>query len=109
MTCHRRYLFEYPDEWTAGGYAKILAVLQHACEANSWYNEPKVEGEPYGRLSFAFTVSARDQWWAHRRAMNLATDCFLSVGMGSKHIPDPMWEPLEPHTNRGHYRLPKEI
>lgn len=104
MSTHRRYYFEQPGEWTAGGYATILGVLRHACETCWWFNEPKVEGEPFDRLSFSFTVSARDQWWAHRRAMKLANDCFMALGLSKKNIPEPMWEPLAPHTNRGHRR-----
>lgn len=105
MTCHRRYYFEHPAEWT-GGYGRILEVLQHACEVNWWFNEPVVEGQPFKRLSFSFTVSGRDQWAAHRRAIGLAVQCYRAVRMGAKQVPAPMWEPLEPHTNRGRWRVP---
>ena len=105
MTTHRRYYFEHPGEMKTG-HSKVLAVLQHHCETSWWYNEPVVEGQPFDRLSFAFTVSARDQWWAHRRAMRLAEACYRSLMLGPKSIPEPMWEVLEPHTNRGRYRTP---
>jgi hypothetical protein len=82
-------------------------VLQHACETYWWYNEPAVEGEPFSKLSFSFTVSARDQWWAHKRAMKLAINCYLALGYGEHAVPEPMWESLEPHTNRGRYRTPQ--
>jgi len=106
MTTHRRYVYEYPKPWTAGNYDLVRGTLQHACEKHWWYNEPEVSGEPFGRLVFAFTVSARDQWWAHKRAMKLAVDCFYTVGLTEKDVPQPMWESLEPHTNRGRYRIP---
>ena len=106
MTTHRRYVFEYPKPWTGGGYDLVRSTLLHACERFWWFNEPEVQGEPFGRLIFGFTVSARDQWWAHKRAMKLATDCYYTVGMTEKDVPQPMWESLEPHTNRGRYRIP---
>ena len=106
MTCHRRYYFEHPEEITTG-HSKVLAMLQHACETDWWYNDPKVEGQPFNRLSFSFTVSARDQWWAHRRAMRLAEACCVTIGLSVRKVPEPMWESLEPHSNRGRYRTPR--
>jgi hypothetical protein len=106
MTCHRRYYFEHPEEITTG-HSKVMNMLQHACETDWWYNEPTVEGQPFNRLSFSFTVSARDQWWAHRRAMRLAEACYVSMGMSVRKVPEPMWESLEPHSNRGRYRTPR--
>lgn len=105
MSTHRRYAYEYPKPW-ATGHKDVLDLLQHACETYWWFNEPEVTGEPFGRLAFGFTVSGRDQWWCHRRAMKLAVDCFYRIGMTEKDVPEPMWEPLEPHTNRGRYRIP---
>lgn len=107
MTCHRRYYFEHPGEWTDGKHDQVLAVLRHACEVNWWFNEPEVIGQDYDRLSFAFTVSARDQWWAHKRALGLATQCYQAIGMWEKDVPTPFWEPLEPHNNRGRFRVPR--
>jgi hypothetical protein len=106
MTTHRRYYFNPPGEWTRGGHQRILEVLQRACETRWWFQEPEVQGEPFGRLSFGFTVSGRDQWWCHQRAMDLATDCFYTIGLREPIIPVPLWEPLEPHNNRGRYRKP---
>ncbi len=106
MTTHRRYYFNPPGEWTHGGHQRILEVLQQACERYWWFKEPEVQGEPFGRLSFGFTSSGRDQWWCHERAMRLATDCFYAIGLREPIIPVPLWEPLAPHTNRGRYRNP---
>lgn len=106
MTTHRRYYFNPPGEWTAGGHQKIQEMLQRACERFWWFNEPEVQGEPFGRLSFSVTVSGRDQWFVHTRAMRLAVDCFYAIGFNEKTVPEPMWETLEPHTNRGRYRIP---
>lgn len=106
MTSHRRYYYDHPGTWTTADYTKVQAVLQHACEACWWFNEPEVYGQEYGRLSFAFTVSARDQWWAHKRAMKLAGECYLALGKWEGAVPTPMWEALEPHTNRGRFRVP---
>ena len=107
MSTHRRYVFEHPKPWTTGNYDLIRRTLQHACERHWWFNEGEVQGEPYGRLIIAFTVSARDQWWAHKRAMKLAIDCYYAAGMSEKDVPQPMWESLSPHTNRGRYRIPQ--
>ena len=68
---------------------------------------PRVDGQEYQRLSFSFTVSARDQWWAHRRAMRLAEACCVTIGLGVRKVPEPMWETLAPHDNRGRYRTPR--
>jgi hypothetical protein len=84
----------------------MLRVLQHASEACWWFNEPKLE-ESDGRMSISFTVSARDQWWAHKRAMRLAIDVYYAAGLNEKDVPTPLWETLEPHTNRGRYRVPQ--
>ena len=108
MTTHRRYTFL--DEGTLGSVAnthrKVLATLQHACETSWWFNEPEVLGEEFGKLSFSFTVSARDQWWAHQRAMNLAERVYRGLKLGPAAVPVPLWEPLAPHTNRGRFRVP---
>ena len=106
MTSHRRYYFELPGEMTAG-HSKVMNALQHACETDWWYNDPQVEGQEYQRLSFSFTVSARDQWWAHRRAMRLAEACCVAIGLSVRKVPEPMWEALAPHDNRGRYRTPR--
>lgn len=103
MTTHRRYYFEQPK---AQGHDRALDLLQHACETWWWFNEPEVGGQDFGLLTFSFTVSARDQWWAHTRAMQLAQRVFQAVGVGIKDMPDPIWEPLAPHDNRGRFRVP---
>lgn len=83
----------------------MLRVLQAACDLYWWYREPHVEGQPFDRLSFSFTVLARDQWRAHARAMKLAVDCYYAMGMRERDVPPPDWEALAPHTNRGHDRV----
>lgn len=80
---------------------KVLGILQHACETHWWFNEPEAQG-----AEFSFTVSARDQWWAHRRAMELAERVYRGLKLGPAAIPVPLWEPLAPHTNRGRFRVP---
>ena len=108
MTTHRRYYFEDPGQWEGSvAHDKVLETLRHACETYWWFNEPEVVGQEFGRLSFSFTVSARDQWWAHKRAVGLASRCYGALGKWEKHIPVPMWEALEPHTNRGRFRVPR--
>jgi hypothetical protein len=106
MTTHRRYYFNPPGEWTQGGHSRILEKLEQACEHFWWFRDPEVQGEPFGRLSFSFTASGRDQWWCHKRAMTLAIDCFYAIGFKEPVVPVPAWEPLAPHTQRGRYRKP---
>ena len=105
MTTHRRYSFQHPVP-RLDGHELVLQVLERACELHWWYREPEVTGQPFARLSFAFTVSGRDQWWAHHRALKLATDVYYVLGMNETDVPKPDWEPLAPHTNRGHWRVP---
>lgn len=109
MTTHRRYYFEHPGPWEydGPGHRKIKDLLEFQAEKRWWYNEPRVEGEPYGRMSFSFTVSATDQWRCHRRAMALAIACYRKLGLPAGEIPIPLWEPLERETNRGRFRLPE--
>lgn len=102
MTTHRRYSFQHPG-LRRDGHEVVLQILERACELHWWYREPEVTGLPFGRLAFAFTVSGRDQWWTHQRALKLATDCYYVLGMGEKDVPEPEWEPLAPHMNRGHH------
>lgn len=104
MTTHRRYSFVHPGP--QDGHDVVLRVLQEACELYWWYQEPWVEGQPFNRLSFSFTVLARDQWRAHVRAMKLAVNCYYALGMDEGRVPDPEWEALAPHMNRGHSRVP---
>lgn len=104
MTTHRRYTFL--DETRGEGHNRVLAILQHACEVSWWFNEPVVGGQDEGTLTFSFTVSARDQWWAHQRAMQLAERVYRGIKLGPAAIPVPLWEPLPPHTNRGRFRVP---
>lgn len=64
-----------------------------------------MSGLPFARLVFSFTVSGRDQWWAHQRALKLATDVYYTLGMTEQDVPEPDWEPLAPHMNRGYGRV----
>lgn len=104
MTTHRRYTFL--DDSGRIDMLKVLGILQHACEIHWWFNEPKVLGAAGYTVEFSFTVSARDQWWAHRRAMELAERVYRGLKLGPAAIPIPLWEPLAPHTNRGRFRVP---
>lgn len=105
MTTHRRYSFIHPEP-KQNGHDTVLQVLQRACELHWWYRDPEVSGLPFARLVFGFTVSGRDQWWAHQRALRLATDCYYAIGLSENDVPEPDWEPLAPHTNRGRWRVP---
>ena len=105
MTCHRRYYFSEDREWVAGGHPQVLAYLRHQCEAHWWFNEPSVEGAPYNRFSFSFTVSGRDQWWCHTRATRLAQDIYRYVlYKDPDSVPYPFWESLE--REGGRYQVP---
>lgn len=104
MTTHRRYYFEVPGEWTEAGHDKLRDFLRHACESRWWYNEPMVEGAPFDRLAFSYTVSGRDQWFTHKRAMSLAVDCMYVVGKRERDVPEPIWETLGPDGLR--WRIP---
>jgi hypothetical protein len=106
MTTHRRYTFTYAGA-AEGTHDVFREVLAQQCARNWWYNEPAVSGEEDGQLSFTLTVSGEDQWRCHRRAMGLAMTCFEKAGISRASIPNPIWEPLEPHTNRGRYRIPR--
>jgi hypothetical protein len=106
MTTTRLLSFQHPGHWTdPEPYTKARKVLKDAQREHWWFREATVEGEPYGRLILNLVVSGRDQWWCYRRAMKLATDCFYAMGFTEKDVPTPTWEPLEPHTNRGRYRV----
>jgi len=97
MVTHRRYYFEHPGPWTNGSDAwdQTLELLRYQAENRWWYDDPHVEGEPFGRLAFAFTVSGDDQWLCHRRAMGLASAVYRKLGLNRYSIPTPLWEPLE--------------
>lgn len=101
MTTHRRYFFVHPQEWTGGRHDKVRQILESSVNEYWWFSDPHVEGAPFNRMSFSFTVSARDQWFAHRRAMHLAERVCRAIKL--KPVPEPAWEPLEPHMNRGRF------
>lgn len=105
MTTWRRYSFEWPGAWKRGRYDHMRRRLKQVSESFWWYEDAQLEGEPFGALSVVFTVAARDQWWANRRAYVLAEAVFSEAGISLKKIPVPSWEKLEPHTNRGRYRM----
>jgi hypothetical protein len=79
-------------------------VLERWCERKWWYQEPEVEGFPFGRLVVTFTVSGRDQWWCHSRAMFMILKCYRAIHLKLADVPEPDWETLAPHDNRGSYR-----
>lgn len=99
MTTHRRYFFTHQGPWDGGGHTKVAEILTQACSEHWWYRDPQVNGEPYNRMIIIFTVSGRDQWWCHRRALKLAEQCSRAIGMK---VPEPTWWSLPPHTNRGY-------
>jgi hypothetical protein len=101
VTCHRRYTFTYPIEV---GHGYILRRLRQACEEYWWYSDPQTLGNGLGVLQVRFNVAARDQWWAHKRAMNLMENAIHGLGVDLP-IPTPDWETLTPHTNRGRHRV----
>ncbi len=106
MTTHRRYEFTVPGPWEHDeGHDTVGIILKRRCKQYWWYNDPQVNGEALGILSFSFTVSGRDRWWVHRRAMKLAGACFLALGLSEAKVPDPSWENLPVHMNRGRYAM----
>jgi hypothetical protein len=100
MTCHRRYTFTFHVET---GHQHVRRELTAACEQYWWYSEPTVRGRGLGVMQVEFQVAARDQWWAHRRAMSLAEAAVHKLKL---EVPVPEWETLPPHANRGRYRVP---
>ena len=110
MTTHRRYLFQHPDRWAGlpDAWDRVRTVLEAACEARWWFRDPEVSGQPFGLLVFAVTASGRDQWFTHKRVMALAVDCYYAMGLREDQVPEPLWEALEPHANRGRYRVVQE-
>lgn len=105
MTTHRRYFFQHPGTYTGGRHDEVKRLLQHYCERYWWYNDPDVTGAAFDRLTFSLKVSARDQWACHKRAMYVAYRCYELLGFVSEQVPEPMWETLPPHENRGRYRV----
>jgi hypothetical protein len=103
VTCHRRYTFTFPVEV---GHKHVQLQLEQACQTYWWYSEPKVRGNGLGVLQVEFQVAARDQWWAHKRAMSLMERAVYSLGLDIP-VPTPEWEVLPPHSNRGRYRVPQ--
>ena len=106
MTTTRLFSFEHPGKWTdPEAYAKARRVLRAAQADSWWYREAQVQGDPYERLVLLLVVSGRDQWWCYHRARKFAVDCYYAMGLTEADVPMPTWEPLEPHTNRGRYRI----
>ena len=91
MTTYRRFNFEWPGTWHRGRYEAMEATLQTQCTAYHWYSDWRLEGEPFGRLSISITVAARDQWWALKRACDVAWKVFR---VGGVRPPYPTWEKL---------------
>lgn len=110
MTSHRRYYFEHPGPWEdEEAYDLVRELLMYQSSRRWWYNEPLVEGRPFNRLSFHITVSGDNQWQVHHRAMGLACAVYRHLKLPAHDIPTPIWETLEPHSNRGRFRVPKII
>jgi hypothetical protein len=95
VTCHRRYTFVIQ----VSDISRIDDELRYSCERYWWFMDPEVRHESKDQHQVSFGVLARDQWWAHRRAMSL-----MEQVLWPRQVPVPTWEPLPPHTNRGRYR-----
>lgn len=107
MTTCRRYHFIHPGSWSdPGGYQAVVDVLSYMEEQHTWIEESEVRGESLGVLQFSYIIYGRDQWITHRRAMQVATHCYRSLGLSRKDVPVPVWAPLAPHKNRGRWRKP---
>lgn len=105
MTTTRRYTFIHDGVWAyEEGHATVQVVLDRRVARYWWYADPQVWGEEDQRLCFAFTVTGRDKWWAHQRAMDLAGACYWALSLSPRLVPTPTWEVLPPHTNRGRHR-----
>lgn len=105
LTTWRRYRYSYQGKVPENGHIKAAEIAQDATERHHWYQDMEVGGQAFGILTLSFTVSGRDQWWCHRRAQVLAVDCFWAMGLDERAVPEPTWEKLSPHTNRGSYRV----
>lgn len=102
MTTYRRYT--YTTTLSAEYKEAASRTLETASARCWWFTEPKVEdGDP---LSFSFVVAARDQWFAHRRANQLAVNVAYASGSAEAAIVDVSWTRLPPHLNRGFLRSP---
>lgn len=99
MTTHRQYTFTTALE---KGHEAAARILTAACDSKWWFNDPLVSER--GALVLQFEVCARDQWWAHRRATDLAVDAIYAAGGNESDVPVPEWLKLPPHTNRGFSR-----
>jgi hypothetical protein len=97
VTCHRRYTFTVLASDLAS--SSILEAMYLWCDRHWWFNSPEVEEPANQTLEVSFDVSARDQWWAHRRAMDM-----MEQVLWPQPVPTPIWDTLPPHTNRGRYR-----
>ena len=105
MTTWRRYHYVFQGEVPRNGHNKAAQIAQDATETFHWYQDAQVGGEPFGVLELTFTVAGRDRWWCHHRAQVLATNCFYAMGLDERSVPEPTWEKLTPHRNRGRYRV----
>lgn len=107
MTTKRLFSFQHPGKAPIpdGAHRAAWDVVRAAQRTHWWYEGAEVQGEAYGRLAINVIVHGRDQWWCHRRALKLAVDCYYAMGLTEKDVPEPVWEPLAPHTNRGRYRV----
>lgn len=98
MTCHRKYTFVFEPTESGFNVTRVLGRLNEACEKKWWFNSPTVTVNEF--MVVTIQVVGRDQWWAHRRVMDLMD----TVGYD---VPVPTWETLPPHTNRGYSRVRK--
>lgn len=100
MTAHRRYTFTYAGPVESGWVDRVRVKLESASNQHWWFAEPEVSTSVEG-MAFSIQVTARDQWFAHKRVMALAEDVCWVLKIP---VPEPVWETLPPHTNRGRYR-----
>lgn len=100
MTVHRCYTFTSEATWPPGGRERVKRKLEQAVDTHWWFRDA-LEGQA-DLIQFTLTVSARDQWFAHKRVMKLAADICWMLKI---QVPVPIWSPLPPHMNRGRYRM----
>lgn len=105
--CRTRY--SWATVWEDPLYAmELIPAIEPVVEAwikrRKIFTNPVVMADAYGRTIISITVKTKDRWTNHNRASYFAAAIAAAVKVRLKQLGEPIYLPLEPHTNRGQGR-----
>lgn len=91
MTTTLRVSYQWPGKWVRGKYDLMQRRMDFWCHAYPWFEDGRVEGEPFGAMELCLTIAGNDRWRCLRRGGVVADDVFAVAGI--RNAPAPTFVP----------------